>query len=199
MLFVCVATQGTIDAPSHQNDPLNWGDGVGALSTLGDVIFAFGFTGSLLHAYAAADPVNKAPTVFSTITLTTAAVGISMCLLIGLVGYLSYRNATSVDILENFTGPVGIAFKVIVIAHLVLYIPGDFVVMRASLLNVACRCRVHDLAVGTYVAATVALLGTVTAAAVLIQVRPWSYLFVARCPLTPCTRRSTRRATKACR
>jgi hypothetical protein len=89
--------------------------------------------------------------------------------------------------------------EAVVIAHLVLYIPGDFVVMRASLLNVACRCRVHDLAVGTYVAATVALLGTVTAAAVLIQVRPWSYLFVARFPLTPCTRRSTRRATKACR
>ena len=46
--------------------------------------------------------------------------------------------------------------------------------MRASLFNAACGLRVHDLTAGPYIAATVALLGAVTAAAVLIQVA--SYL-----------------------
>jgi len=56
-----------------------------------------------------------------------------MCFMTGLVGYLSFLGDTETNIVSNFDGPVGAVFKVALVVHLILYIPGDFVVMRASL------------------------------------------------------------------
>lgn len=58
-----------------------------------------------------------------------------MCFFTGLVGYLSFGNDTETNILENFNGPVGSTFKVFLVMHLILYIPGDFVIMRAALMK----------------------------------------------------------------
>lgn len=48
-----------------------------------------------------------------------------LCYGTGLVGYLSFRGATEGDILDNFTGPLAAFFKIVVILHLVMYIPSE--------------------------------------------------------------------------
>lgn len=41
------------------------------------------------------------------------------------MGYLSFRDATEGDILDNFEGAVASCFKMLVVLHLVLYIPSE--------------------------------------------------------------------------
>lgn len=53
------------------------------------------------------------------------AAGGILCYVTGFVGYLSFRGATQGDILDNFMGPIASCFKVLVIAHLVMYIPHE--------------------------------------------------------------------------
>lgn len=53
------------------------------------------------------------------------AAGGILCYVTGFVGYVSFRGATEGDILDNFMGPLASCFKVLVIAHLVMYIPHE--------------------------------------------------------------------------
>lgn len=43
----------------------------------------------------------------------------------GVAGYLAFRGATQGDILDNFAGPIAAFFKILVVAHLILYIPNE--------------------------------------------------------------------------
>lgn len=53
------------------------------------------------------------------------AVGGLLCYLTGLMGYLSFRDATASDILDNFSGSLASFFKAVVVTHLILYIPSE--------------------------------------------------------------------------
>ena len=48
-----------------------------------------------------------------------------LCYVTGLAGYLAFRGATQGDILDNFSGPVAAFFKILVVVHLVFYIPNE--------------------------------------------------------------------------
>lgn len=48
-----------------------------------------------------------------------------LCYGTGLAGYLAFRGATQGDILDNFMGPIAAFFKILVIVHLILYIPNE--------------------------------------------------------------------------
>ena len=48
-----------------------------------------------------------------------------LCYGTGLAGYIAFRGATEGDILDNFTGPIAAFFKILVVVHLVLYIPNE--------------------------------------------------------------------------
>lgn len=43
----------------------------------------------------------------------------------GLVAYLSFRAATEADILDNFEGGLASCFKVLIVVHLVMYLPPE--------------------------------------------------------------------------
>ncbi|CAN0439653.1 unnamed protein product, partial [Laminaria digitata] len=51
--------------------------------------------------------------------------GAVVCYCTGIAGYLAFRSATAGDILDNFSGPVAAFFKILVVLHLIMYIPGD--------------------------------------------------------------------------
>lgn len=55
----------------------------------------------------------------------SVAAGGSLCYFTGLVGYVAFRAATEGDILDNFHGPLAACFKILVIVHLVVYIPNE--------------------------------------------------------------------------
>lgn len=48
-----------------------------------------------------------------------------LCYGTGLMGYMAFRDATEGDILDNFYGIVATCFKVLVVLHLVMYIPNE--------------------------------------------------------------------------
>lgn len=111
----------------------NMGSFVGAVSTVGDIVFALGYTTATFHAYNGM--ADKSVKGFSNAAALTTAAGAAMCFVTGLVGYISFGSDTMTNILENFKGAVGSTFKTFVIIHLLLYIPSDFVIMRQSLLK----------------------------------------------------------------
>ena len=73
------------------------------------------------------------------------------------------------DILENFSGPVGLTFKLIFVVHLVLYIPGDYVIMRYSGFKVF-GCDASSADKYSYYALTSIILGAATFLSSLIQI-----------------------------
>ena len=51
----------------------------------------------------------------------------------GIFGYASFGDATDREILENFSGTHSSdAFNILLVVHLILYIPVDFVIMRGA-------------------------------------------------------------------
>lgn len=60
-----------------------------------------------------------------TVAAWAVVVGLVLCYSTGLVGYLSFRDATDGDILDNFEGALASCFKLLVVVHLILYIPSE--------------------------------------------------------------------------
>ncbi len=111
----------------------------GTFQTLGSVVFAFGYSPSVMYAYKAAEERLTDLSIFNYILRVTTLVGVALCFLTGLLGYSAFRGDTLPNILENFTSSAWLSLltKVPFIVHLMLYIPGDFVILRYSLLRLA--------------------------------------------------------------
>lgn len=94
----------------------------GMLRSLGSVVFAFGYANAIFHAHAAMqDPPHGERRVeyFTSILQRVTTIGVFACYVTGFVGYLSFREETKPDILENFAGILSILFKATFILHLV--------------------------------------------------------------------------------
>lgn len=76
---------------------------------------------------------------WETVAGVSVFTGAVLCYLTGIAGYLAFRSATAGDILDNFSGPVAGCFKVLVVVHLILYIPSH---VRAD--TVGWRFRERD-------------------------------------------------------
>jgi amino acid permease len=158
-----------IAGPMEDNsgsDNHNLGDAVGAVKTVGTVVFALGYVTGFFPAYQGlkTQTLENYQDVFTTAT----AVGVTLCFITGLAGYLSFTSDTEVIILENFDGPVGGMMKTLFVIHILLYMPGDFVLMRDSLLKLV-GLKVVELSDSTYILWTLGLFGAVTALALILQ------------------------------
>ena len=91
---------------------------------------------------------NQNPKSWAVITGVAIAIGSLMCAATGLAGYLSFREDTEGEILDNFPGAPFDFFKVMVTIHLILYVPVNFTITRHSLAKILYN-RVH--AVVSYV------------------------------------------------
>lgn len=106
----------------------NW---TGSVAKLGSIVFALSCSVAALHAYTAMYPRSERP--WRRVAAWAVGVGLVLCYSTGLVGYLSFRDTTDGDILDNFDGTLASCFKALVVIHLVLYIPSEVVVMRHSI------------------------------------------------------------------
>lgn len=165
-VMLLVVTFGSSQGKIDDNDALNWISVTGTVETVGTVIFAFGYANAIFHAYSTLR--TSEAHIFSPVCALTTYLGVCLCYVTGLVGYYCFRSNTNADILENFSGTVGGIFKVIIILHLILYIPGDFVIMRHSLFKLLGHdaSRVPDT---LYIASTFGILATVTLLANVVQ------------------------------
>lgn len=80
---------------------------------------------------------------WKVVTSVSVLVGGTLCYTTGLVGYLSFREATEGDILDNFSGPLAAFFKILVVLHLVMYIPNEVMVWALGLGGI-CGCSLGD-------------------------------------------------------
>jgi amino acid permease len=152
----------------HDNDDshnVRYGDFVGAMKTVGDIVFALGYVAALFHSYQAME--TQSTKEFFHVTWVTTAIGTMMCFLMGLVGYACFLDSTETNILMNFPGPAGAIFKIFVIIHLLLYIPGDFVVFRASLWRL-CEIDVQHQQDEHFIRITLASILTITVIAIIL-------------------------------
>jgi len=80
---------------------------------------------------------------FRKVTFFVSLIGCLSCWLTGLMGYVSFRNETSDDILSNFSTGFSTIFKTMIVIHLILFIPGEFVIMRDSILSLSNKFMDH--------------------------------------------------------
>jgi uncharacterized membrane protein len=134
---------------------------------MGSIVFAFGYATAVFHSYEALYPKNVE--TFLNVSLLTTVSGLFMCFLTAIFGYFSFKEATKSNILLNFGGTVGVIFKLLVVVHLILYIPGDFVIMRCSCLKLI---RVEDKTLSNvkFILVSVCLLCLVTVLATVLQI-----------------------------
>ena len=92
------------------------------------------------------------------ITASAIGIGAAMCMGMGLAGYIAFKDDTEGEILDNFGGSAFDFFKIMVVAHLILYIPVSFVVMRYSVVKVMYETRAELLPWTTHVILTLSLL-----------------------------------------
>lgn len=165
MTFVLVLVGGPIESSSHSSDALVEANFVGSISTVGFIVFALGYSAATFHSFEALVP--RTVPAFQNVALWTSIIGFIMCFVTGLVGYLSFRDDTQTDILENFTGILGSIFKLAVIIQMIFYFPSDYNIMRASLCNLI-GWKVDKLSDVWYFTLTVATVGLITVTACLL-------------------------------
>ena len=85
-------------------------------------------------------------------------VGAVMCVAMGLAGYLSFGDQTQGMILDNFPQHGFDFFKVMVVTHLILYIPVNFVIMRYSLVKITTGLKSENLSFIPHTILTIVML-----------------------------------------
>jgi amino acid permease len=166
--IVLVLFGGPANAPAHRYEDLNMSNMKGSLETIGSVVFAFNYASAVFHSYIGMRRSERTVEKFARVAVWTTSLGVCMCFVLGLVGYLSFRNDVDADILENFSSGAGTFFKVVVILHLILYIPGDFLIMRYSFFKLL-GLNATTASDGPYFGGTFFLIALATLLACLIQ------------------------------
>jgi len=153
MLTVLIAAP--MQASAHSHDALNWVDFPGSLRKFGSALFSLSYAYAAFHAFTSMK--HKTEEAWRAATVPAAWIGVFMCGATGLFGYISFRQEVQGDILDNFAGPFFYFVKLLVIIHLILYIPLDFVVLRYSLCKLL-NVDLEKMSLTVYISLTVALL-----------------------------------------
>jgi len=159
LVMGCVLVKGPSEglALGTQSQPIVWFSLGGFFRKVGSVAFAFDCLVATFFAYESMEV--KSPGSWKDVTITSMIIASFMCLMTGVSGYLSFRNETEGDILDNFSGTVFTVVKFMVVLHLVLYVPISFVVMRHSFTMLIFGKDITSVSTIPYVILTIALLG----------------------------------------
>ena len=138
--------------------PISLLRGEGFLESLGSIVFALNCVQANFHGFTSTEEEHRTLPSWEKITGRAIAIGTIMCMAMGLAGYLSFKDQTEGDILSNFDAPGFAFFKLVVVIHLICYIPVDFVVMRYSVVKFAIGVKAENLATRYHVGITLLLL-----------------------------------------
>lgn len=107
----------------------------GAVSQLGSIIFALNCSPSVFPTYKSLRQEHQNMSGWRSVAFSSIVSGYSAILVIGISGYLVFGDKTEEMIITNFTEHYADVFKMLLIAHLILYTPLDFVILRHSILK----------------------------------------------------------------
>lgn len=140
----------------------------GTISSTGSIVFSLACASANFQAFITTEKKAQNLESWGWVTGTAVFVGASMCVVMGIAGYLSFSGDTEGMILDNFPQHGYDFFKIMVVTHLILYIPVNFVIMRYSLVKVFTGLRSEHLDTATHTILTVGLLVAVTAIVLLL-------------------------------
>eukprot|EP00597_Dinobryon_sp_UTEXLB2267_P006404 CAMPEP_0170081818 /NCGR_PEP_ID=MMETSP0019_2-20121128/17587_1 /TAXON_ID=98059 /ORGANISM="Dinobryon sp., Strain UTEXLB2267" /LENGTH=453 /DNA_ID=CAMNT_0010296431 /DNA_START=97 /DNA_END=1459 /DNA_ORIENTATION=- len=140
----------------------------GMLQSTGSIIFSLSCASANFQAYISTEKTSRNLDAWRGITGRAVLTGTVMCSVMGLVGYLSFGDDTSGMILDNFPQHAFDFFKVMVVTHLILYIPVNFVIMRYSLVRICTGRKSEHLDFFTHTVLTAAMLVGITALVLML-------------------------------
>ena len=140
----------------------------GLVTKLGSVVFALTYASSSFMGYLSLE--NRSQELYDRISGQAVVVGALLCLVMGMAGYGSFRSDTDGEILDNFTTHAADPFKILLVAHLIMYIPVDAVVTRDALVKLfITKDTTKDLTFPAHFALTFALLAICTMVVLIIR------------------------------
>jgi amino acid permease len=142
----------------------------GMLSSTGSIVFSLSCAAANFQAFISTEKSAQNMPGWSKVTGSAVFIGAVMCAVMGIAGYLSFGRDTEGMILDNFPQHGYDIFKIMVITHLILYIPVNFVIMRYSLVKITSGKRSELLPFTTHTALTVGLLAFITGVVILLLV-----------------------------
>lgn len=140
----------------------------GTLRSTGSIVFSLNCASANFQAFVATEKGCRNSSSWRAITFTAVMLGTCMCMVMGAVGYTSFKNTTQGEILDNFMGHTYDFFKVMVVAHLVMYIPVNFVIMRYSIVNLVAGIPSDELSNFMHTILSLGLLAGQTAVVVAL-------------------------------
>jgi amino acid permease len=130
MVTLVICIDGPIEYSSVGVGKIRWFSFSGSVLAMSNLIYSLGFSPAVLYTYGALDTKYKKD--MNRIVLVAVLIGTAMCFMIGLTGYLLFRDSTNANILENFSGTIARICDVGMITHFALFLPSDFFILRAS-------------------------------------------------------------------
>lgn len=152
----------------HTSNSYDAFSATGTISSTGSIVFSLSCAAANFQAFISTEKKAQTLSGWSKVTGTAVFVGMLMCMAMGIAGYLSFGDDTQGMILDNFPQHGFDIFKVMVVTHLILYIPVNFVIMRYSLVKITTGKRSELLPFTTHTLLTVGLLVFITAIVLLL-------------------------------
>ena len=144
-------------------------DAFGSMRSLGSILFSLSCTPANFQAYLSTEKKSQNSKSWAKITGAAMIIGSVMCAAMGITGYVSFKEKTESEILDNFSQHPFDFFKVMVATHLILYIPVNFTITRYSLVKVFFnRANAEELNWKNHLFVTFGLLSCNTAITIML-------------------------------
>ena len=141
----------------------------GTLRSLGSMIFALSICTGNFQAFVSTDKKSQNSKDWGTVTASAIGFGSTMCLGMGTAGYLYFRQDTDGVIINNFTAPAFDFFKVMIVMHLICYLPAAFVVMRYSVVKLTLGQISEKLPLALHTFVSLGLVAIITFVVIILQ------------------------------
>lgn len=167
VIFLVLFVGPTYQVPTQGN--LTVFDVAGTMQSLGSMIFALSICTGNFQAFVSTEQKSQNSKDWSTVTASAIGFGSTMCLGMGTAGYLYFRQDTDGVIIDNFTAPGFDFFKVMIVMHLICYLPAAFVIMRYSIVKLTLNQISEKLPLALHTFISLGLVALVTFIVIMLQ------------------------------
>jgi hypothetical protein len=167
VIFLVLFAGPSLQVPTQGN--LTVFDPEGTMTSLGSMIFALSICTGNFQAFVSTEKKSQNSKDWNTVTASAIGFGSSMCLGMGTAGYLYFRQDTDGVIITNFTAPSYDFFKVMIVMHLICYLPAAFVVMRYSIVKLTLNQISEKLPLAVHTVVSLGLVALITFVVIVLQ------------------------------
>lgn len=169
LCLLLVVIGGPIENRNEVGNDITFINWLGMLSSVGSIVFSLSCASANFQAYISTEEKSQNIRTWSWVTAGAVLTGAIMCISMGMIGYLVFGNETNGEILNNFPEMRFDFFKVMVVAHLILYIPVNFIIMRYSFVKMTLGLKSEDLPMFLHTGLSLAMIAVLTGAVLLLD------------------------------